>query len=136
MSRKHTQALVAATEAVAALDGKTFVTRAPKGTEPPYMVWHPSDGEDTTDRVTAPRVTRNPVYTGHIVGETADQVQILTDLLKAELVPDGVGVSLTVAGEVSKPLWFRSPLPIQALTDPLPEVIYAVVEVGWSAQPE
>ena len=139
MSKKHTDALVLKTKEIAAFASKTYVTVAANtdGTKPtaPYIVWHPAAGSNSQPAVTAPRVTKNPRYTGHIVGATADQVQVLLDLLEAKLFPGGRGVVLTVAGEVSKPLWFESPLPIQVQTDPQPTVIYAVVEVGWESNP-
>lgn len=133
--KKHTDALVAKTQEIPALATKTFVTVAPHLTEAPYIVWHPAAGVNTQPGVSAPRVERNPRYTGHIVGKSADQVQVLLDLLEAKLFPGGRGVVLTVAGEVSKPLWFESPLPVQVQTDPQPTVIYGVVEVGWSSLP-
>lgn len=135
MSRKHTQALVAKTRELAAFASKTFVTLVPHGTEPPYIIWHPAQGENTQERVTGPRVTKHPRYTGHIVGETADQVQLLMDLLEEKLFPGGRGVVLTVAGERSFPLWFSSPLPVQVRTDPLPAIVYGVVECGWRSDP-
>lgn len=133
--KKHTDALVAKTKEITALATKTYVTVVPHDTDPPYMVWHPSNGENSQPAITAPRSTRNPRFTGHLVGTTADQVQVLTDLLEAKLFPGGRGIVLTVTGEVSKPLWFASPLPIQVQTDPQPTVIYAVVEVGWESNP-
>lgn len=135
MSKKHTDALVAKSKEITAFTSKTFVTTVPTGTEPPYLVWHPAQGSNTQERVTGPRVTKHPRFTGHIVGETADQVQVLLDLLEAKLFPGGRGIVLTVAGEISKPLWFSSPLPIQVSTDPLPAIVYAVVECGWTSDP-
>ena len=132
MARIHTQALVARTKTVPAFAVKTFVTRAPKGTEAPYVVWHPAQGTNTQERFTGPRASKHPRFTGHIVGETADQVQLLADLLETALFPGGRGV-LTVSGESVKNFWFESPLPVQVSTDPLPEVIYLVVECGWTA---
>ena len=136
MSAKHTAALKAKTQEVPALATKTFISQAPHLTPAPYIVWHPAQGTNAQTAITGPRVEKNPRFTGHIVGASAEQVQVLLDLLEAKLFPGGRGVVLTVAGEVSKPLWFESPLPIQVQTDPQPTVIYAVVEVGWSTQPE
>lgn len=134
MSRKHTQALVALTKTVPAFASKTFVTTAPKGIGAPYIVWHPAQGTNTQERFTGPRATKHPRYTAHIVGETADQVQLLADLLEGVIYPGGRGV-ITVTGESVKDFWYSSPLPIQVSTDPLPEVIYLVVECGWTADP-
>ena len=134
--KKHTDALVAKTKEIPAFATKTYVSVAPHLTTAPYIVWHPAAGSNSQPGITAPRVTRNPRFTGHIVGETADQVQILMDLLEAKLFPGGRGLVLTVAGERSKPLTYESPIPIQVQTDPQPTVVYGVVEVGWSADPE
>lgn len=140
MSRAHTAALKAKTQEITAFASKTYVTLAvnPDGTKPtaPYIVWHPAQGENEQTAVTGPRVRKNPRYTGHIVGKDADQVQLLVDLLEAKLIPGGRGIVLTVTGETSKPVWFSSPLPVQVSTDPLPAIVYGVVEVGWSADPE
>lgn len=139
MSRAHTAALKAKTQEITAFASKTYITVAvnPDGSKPtaPYIVWHPAQGENERTAITGPKVQKNPRYTGHIVGVTADQVQLLMDQLEAKLLPSGRGITLTVSGEVSKPVWFSSPLPIQVSTDPLPAVIYGVVEVGWSAVP-
>lgn len=134
--RKHTNALVAKSEEVELLEGRVFVTLADKGTVPPYLVWHPSQGVNTSGRVTGPKQTQNPRYTGHLVGNSAAQVEVLTDLLRDVLFPGGRGVRLEVDGEVSKPLWFEVPTPIQVQNDPQPAVIYTVVEVGWQSDPE
>jgi hypothetical protein len=136
MSKKHTDALKAKTQELVAFATKTFITLAPHETATPYIVWHPAQGENEQTAVTGPRVRKSPRYTGHLVGRDAEEVQTLLDLLEAKLFPGGRGITLTVAGEVSKPLWFSSPLPIQVQTDPQPTIVYAVVEVGWSADPE
>lgn len=135
MGAKHTAALVAASEGVPALDGRVFVTRAAKGTVPPYLVWHPAAGINSQDRHTSPRSTRNPEFTGHLVGETAAQVEILLDLLEAELFPGGLGVKLDVTGEKAHPLQYSVPVPIQVQEDPLPGVVYGVIEVSWASMP-
>jgi hypothetical protein len=139
--KKHTDALKAKTQEIAAFATKTFITQAkyPNSTDkvlPPYIVWHPAPGVNSQPGITSPRATRNPRFTGHIVGVDADQVQVLMDLLEAKLFPGGRGVVLTVTGERSKPLTYECPVPIQVQSDPQPAVIYGVVEVGWSADPE
>lgn len=134
MSRKHTQALVALSKTVSAFASKTFVTEAVKGTLPPYLVWHPANGTNTQERLTARSLTRHPRYTGHIVAVDADQAQLLADLLEAAIFPNGRGV-ITVTGESVKDFWYSSPLPIQVSTDPQPTIVYAVVECGWTADP-
>ena len=62
-------------------------------------------------------------------------MQLLGDLLEEKLLPGGFGITLNVTGELGRSLWFESPLPVQVSTDPLPEVIYLVVEVGWASDP-
>lgn len=140
MAKRHTDALKAKTQEIPAFAAKTYITLAvnPDGSKPtlPYIVWHPADGDNTQPGVTAPRVTENPSFTGHIVGSSAEQVQTLMGLLKAKLFPGGRGLALTVAGERSKPLAYSSPQSIQVQTDPLPAIVFGVVEVSWSADPE
>ena len=133
--KHHTEALVSAIEEVPAFAGRIFLSFAPHGTAKPYLVVHAANGTNTQPGATSPRVTRNPEYTIHVVGTGAGQVQTLMDLLEAKLFPGGRGLALTVAGEVSKPLTYACPLPIQVQTDPQPTVVYGVVEVGWSADP-
>lgn len=134
MTRKHTAALGTLTKTVTAFASKTYVTVAPKGTLAPYVVIHPAQGRNTADRLTGPSVTKHPRFTLHVVGETADQVQLLADLLETAIFPSGHGV-ITVASESVKNFWYESPLPIQVSTDPLPEVIFLVIECGWTADP-
>lgn len=141
MGRKHTQALVAKTQEIPAFATKTFVTVAQYKNEPttrvtaPYIVWHPANGVNTQEAVTGPRIAKHPRFTGHIVGVDADQVQLLTDMLEALLFPSGRGITISVVGERSYPLWFESPLPVQVQTDPQPVVVYGVVECGWRSDP-
>jgi len=135
MSRIHTQALKALIEAIPAFASKTFISIVPAGTESPYIVLHPANGTNSQERVTGPRVTKHPRFTGHIVGVTADQTQLLTDLLEGALFPGGRGVVVSVVGESAKPLWFESPVPVQVSTDPLPQIVFQVVEVGWRSDP-
>lgn len=134
MARKHTQALVTRIKTVSAFASKTWSSVVPDGTVKPYCVVHPAQGTNTQERLTAPSTTKHPRFTLHVVGETADQVQLLMDLLEAAVFPNGKG-AVTVANESVKNFWYASPLPIQVLTDPLPEVIYGVVECGWTADP-
>lgn len=135
MGKKHTDALKLKIQEIPALAGvKTGVTVIAHGTEPPYAVIHPSQGTNTQERVTGPRNTRHPRFTIHLVGESGEQVQVLMDLLEAKLFPAGRGITLTVTGERSFPLWFESPLPVQVQTDPQPSVIYGVAEVGWTSE--
>lgn len=135
MGKPHTDALVAATQEVSQLHGRTFVTQAPRGTLPPYIVWHPAKGRNTQDRVSGPKATKNPRFTGHIVGEDADQVLYIADLLEDKLFPGGRGIVIIVPGERAKPLWFESPLPVQVQDDPQPTIVYLIVEVGWASSP-
>ena len=134
MTLKHTEALITKSQTVPALASKTFTTRVPKGTDPPYLVWHPAQGTNTQERLTAPAATKHPRFTGHLVAEDGTQAQALADLLEAALFPGGRG-AVTVSGESVKDFWYESPLPIQVSTDPLPEIVYAVIECGWTADP-
>lgn len=135
MGKKHTDALKAKIQEIAEFSGaKTGVSVIPHETVKPYCVIHPAQGTNTQGRVTGPKSTRHPRFTLHIVGESAGQVQVLMDLLEDLLFPGGRGLTLTVTGERSFPLWFESPLPVQVQTDPQPTVIYGVAEVGWTSE--
>ena len=139
MSKKHADALKAKTQEVPAFAVKTFLSLAvnPDGTKPsaPYIVWHPANGVNLQDRVTAPRSTKNPSFTGHVVGGSAEQVLVLLDLLEAKLFPGGRGIRIDVTGERGRPLNYSNPIPVQVQTDPQPTVVYGVVEVDWLSDP-
>jgi len=136
MGKKHTDALKAKIQEVSVLAGdKTAVTMVEHGTVPPYCVIHPAQGTNTQERVTGPRSTKHPRFTLHVVGETAEQVLVVMDLIEQKLFPGGSGITLTVTGERSRPVWFESPLPVQVQTDPQPPVVYGVIETGWASDP-
>lgn len=135
MSKKHTDALVTKIQEIPALTAKTFRTIAPHGTVSPYVIVHPAKGSNSQEVLTGPHRTKHPRYTLHVVGDSSEQVEIVMDLLETKLFPNGFGVVLTVAGEQSFPLWFESPTPIQASTDPLPAIVFGVIECGWRSDP-
>lgn len=135
MSKKHADALKVKTQEIPAFATKTFLTIVPTGTTLPYIVWHPANGVNVQDRVTGPRSTRNPQFTGHVVGSTAEQVLVLLDLLEAKLFPGGRGIRIDVTGEKGRPLHYSNPIPVQVQTDPQPTVVYGVVEVDWLSDP-
>lgn len=135
--KQHTDALVALLKTVPAFASKTFVTMVPAGTTPtlPYLLVHPSDGTDSQERVTGPRITRHPRFTLHTVGSSYDQVAAGAKQIKDKLIVSGRGVTLTVTGEVCQPVWYESPVPIQIDADVTPPLIYHVAEVGFRADP-
>lgn len=135
MGRKHTDALKEKSKQIAALGQRVYITTAPKDAVMPYLVWHPARGTNQQAAVTGPRVIRRPRFTGHIVAATAEQVEVITDLLEELLMPHGRGIVIDVDGEKSYPLSFDAPLPIQAAKDPQPTIAYQVIEVGWTSQP-
>lgn len=135
MTRLQSNAVKARIETVPIVASKTFKSIVPHGTEPPYVVLHSSDGVDTQERFTGGRNVMHPRFTLHIVGESADQVETITGLIKATFIANGFGIPLTVAGETCDALWWDAPMPIQVDSDPLPQIIYQVIEVGWDARP-
>ena len=135
MSKKHADALKVKTQEITAFATKTYFSIVPSGTVAPYIVWHPANGSNVQDRVTGPRSTRNPSFTGHIVGGSAEQVLVLLDLLEAKLSPNGRGIRIDVTGERGRPLNYSNPIPVQVQTDPQPTVVYGVVEVDWLSDP-
>lgn len=141
MSQADTDAMVALVESVPILADATHVTLAPKasdGSSPllyPYALVHPKGGIDEQTRVTGPYSTEHPEFTIHLAGGSAEQVQTITDLLKAEVKPSGVGVIVTVSGRKNQRAYWRQPLPIQTNTSVTPPMCFAVVEVGWISDP-
>jgi hypothetical protein len=132
------QALV---QQVTVLATSTFVTLAPplpSGQPPrpyPYALIHPTGGVDEQTRVTGPYTTEHPEFTLHLVGGSANQVQILTDLLKAIVKPNGLGIVPTVTGRRNQRMFWRQPIAIQTNTDVNPPMCFAVVETGWTSDP-
>lgn len=136
MSVADTAALKAAIETVGSLNGHTFVTLVPAGTQTlPYVIIHPAEGEDDTDRVTAPRYTSHPEFTLHIVGASATSVQTVFGLLKTKFVVNGRPTPPSVSGRRNTRAYWRSPLPIQTDRDVTPWLVYQVVEFGWVSDP-
>lgn len=142
MSKRQSDAVKARIETVPIVATKTFksIARYPEPNQlvkvsPPYVVIHGSDGEDTAERLAGGRLTMHPRYTLHIVGETADQVEVVTGLIKAVFIQNGFGIPLAVAGETCESLWWSAPIPIQVDGDPQPQIAYQVIELGWNADP-
>lgn len=138
MSWADTEAFVAVVETVPALAESTFLSVVPEALLPapvPYVIVHPSDGVDDTDRVTGPRVSEHPMFTLHIVGDSTNQAQIITGLVKAKFVTGGRFTPPVVAGRRNGRGYWRSPLPVQVDGDVTPPLIFQVVEVGWTSDP-
>lgn len=138
MSAADTAAVKARAETLVALASKTFVTvTSPVGTKipAPYLLIHPTEGTPEATRLTGPPITEHPEFTLHIVGGSADQVQVIYGLLKAAFVVNGFMVPPTIAGRRNWGGWWRSPLPIQTDNDVTPALIFAVVELGWTSEP-
>lgn len=137
MSWADSVAVKAVIEQVPALAGRTFVTKTDDGAPlvGQYAVIHPSDGSDDTDRLAAPPVVTHPSFTLHIVGASANQVQVLTGLVKAQFTVAGFIVPPVVAGRVNSGGKWSSPLPLQTDTDVSPSLVYQVIELGWDSEP-
>ena len=142
MSKKHNDALKSFIEEIPPLATKTFEAIAkypyPDASVkvlPPYLLMFPSDGKNTSERVALRPRTRHPRWTLHLVGSSADQVGDIAELLTAHLLPDDRGAVLAVAGEVCKPLWLDSPLPLQVIDNATPALVYQVFECGLDADP-
>lgn len=102
----------------------------------PYVIIHPGEGNDDTDRVTAPRTTTHPEFTLHFVGLTAVSVQKSMELVKPKFVTGGRFICPTVSGRRNKLGYWRFPLPtLQTDRDVTPWLIYGVVELGWTSDP-
>lgn len=141
MTWADTQAVTAIIQTVPALATATYVTTAPKPVAPavalplPYCLVHPSEGIPEATRFTGPPITEHPEYTLHIVGGSANQVQVVTGLIKAKFLVNGFIVPPTVAGRRNKSGYWRSPMPIQTDSDVTPALIFQVIEFGWTSDP-
>lgn len=128
-------------ETVPILASSTFVTLVPKpgsGQPPiayPYALIHPTGGTDEQTRYTGPASTEHPEFTIHIAGASAEQVQTVTDLLKAVVIVDGFGIIPAVTGRRNQRMFWRQPIPIQSNTEVVPPMCFAVVETGWVSDP-
>ena len=142
MSWNDTVALRTLIQAVPALASKTFIVEA-KNPPPnetakvsvPYVVLFPAQGMDESERATSPRSVTNPEFTGWAVGGSAEQAAIILDLVKAQLVTDGFGVKVSVAGRTNDRCWFESPVPAQFDKSVTPPLHYHVFRIGWRSQP-
>lgn len=141
MSWADTSAVVAKIQAVPSVATSTYVTLVPKpatGQPPiplPYVIVHPSDGSDEATRFTGPPVTANPQFTLHVVGGSAESVQVVTGLVKAKFLVDGFIVPPVVSGRANRDGFWRSPIPLQIDRDVTPPLVYQVIELGWVSDP-
>lgn len=140
--RKHTAWLVSTIQSFPALSTKTFVmvarNPAPNAAVkvlPPYVVVHPTDGVDDTDRLTGPSVTKRPRWVIHSVGVDAEQAAWAAEQVKNRLIIGGLGVVPVIEGERPGALWYSSPTPIQLDTDVTPALCFHVAECGFTSDP-
>jgi hypothetical protein len=101
----------------------------------PYVMVHPSDGSDQSDRVTGPAVIQNPRWVIHSVGSTYEQAAWAAELVKSKLIAGGFGVTPTIPGEIAGRVWYESPQPIQVDTDASPPYCYHTAECGFESSP-
>ena len=138
MTVADTDAVVALLESVPVLASRVAVAvwaaNKPPA-DPPWVIVHPAEGNDSTDRLAAPEGITHPSFTLHIVGSQASQAQTITGLVKAKFV-DGRGsfVPPTVAGRLNQGGWWRAPLPLQIDSTVVPAFVYQVIELGWSSE--
>jgi len=142
VSWADTVALRSLIQAVPAAASKTFIVEAknpPPNEETkvtvPYVVLFPAQGTDEAERVTSPRSVTHPEFTGWAVGGSAEQAGIILDLVKAQLVTNGLGVKVSVTGRVNDRLWFESPVPAQFDKSVMPPLHYHIFRTGWRSQP-
>lgn len=142
MSQADADAVVALVQSVDVLASSTYVTLTPKqvSAQPPlpypYALVHPTGGTDEQTRFTGPAATEHPEFTIHFAGSSALQCQTIVDLFKAVVKPDGFGIIPMVAGRRNQRMFWRQPIPIQTSTGVTPPMCFAVVEVGWTSDPE
>lgn len=122
---------------VAAFASNTFVTVVPSDNivRTQYALVHPSEGVDEQTRFAGPPVTTHPRFTLHIVGSTAESVQRNTALVKTQFLVDGFIVPPAISGRRNYDGFWSSPIPIQVDTDLTPQIVYQVIELGWTSDP-
>lgn len=135
LSRAHTAWLLARIRTLPDIPVFETTNEQPDKTLTPYVVVHPASGVDDQRRYTGPRLTQNPRFTIHSVGEDADQAAALGEMIKSLLVVNGFGVIPTITGERSERFWWDSPTPVQVDKDINPWVVYHVAECGFSSTP-
>ena len=137
--KKHTDALVALIQAVPALASATFVSRAVTADGSPvplpYVVIHPTDGRDDSDRLAAPGITQNPRFQITSVGSTYEQCAWAAEKVKAVLVTGGIGVAPTISGERAGSFWYSVPQAVQTDNEVNPPLLYHTAECGFSSVP-
>lgn len=137
--KKHTDALVALIKTIPSLAATTYVSHAVNADKSPvklpYVVIHPSDGSDQSDRFTGPSVTQHPRFVIHSVGLDYAGAQFTAEAVKTKLIVNGFGVVPTIPGEVAGRFWYESPQPIQVDTDASPPMIYHTAECGFESTP-
>lgn len=136
--RIHTQAVKARIETLPDLQGRVFVGSARKADgklqTPPYVIIHPADGIDDTDRLNGPRTIQHPRFTLHLVGSSADHAQRLAEAIKPLFVMDGRAMQVDVDGERGSGLFWHSPTPVQWDFD-VPDRHYQPIELGFTSEP-
>jgi len=137
---RDTEWLVSTLQTIPALSSSVYVTTVPEGTVAPhstdfrFVVIHPQDGTDDTDRLTGPNVLRHPRFTLYSVGADAYQAQAVAEAVKAKLVVHGFGIVPDVSGEWTQRLWYGVPTPLAVDRDPTPWWVFHTAEVGWQSQ--
>lgn len=138
--KQHTAWLKAQLELVPGLVGKVFVTKTsfpesvPVSSRVPYVVIHPADGEDDSDRLTGPSVHMHPRFTIHTVATDANAAADVAADIKSQLIVGGFGVVPDIPGEWPQRLWWAVPTPIQTDRDTTPWLVFHVAECGFASQ--
>jgi len=139
--KQHTALVEARVKSLPAFASKTWVSLVPRDASgnpiptPPYVVLHPSDGTDTSERVTGPRAWQHPRFTLHVVGSSYASLGLAVEALKARFIVSGVPLPIIIAGERARNFFWSSPVPIQVDNDITPPLLYQVIELGWTAEP-
>lgn len=131
--RVHTTWLKSRIQSIPAFASNTFVTVAPANTPLPYVLIHPSDGRDISDRLAGPDTVQNPRWVIHSVGSTYDQCAWAAEQVKAVLIIAGLGVTPTITGEIAGRVSYSSPQPIQTDDDVTPPLLFHTAECGFES---
>lgn len=137
--KQHTDWVKGRIQNVPNLVTKTFVSLAPRAggvlPAPPYAVLHPSDGNDSVERLHGPALTQHPRFTLRIVGTSYDSIAAVARNVKAQFVVGGFGVTPEIDGELCSRVWWHAPEPAEPDHDVTPAIVSGVYEIGFTSDP-
>ena len=131
---RHTDWMKARVERVNGLQQKTFVSAAPEGTELPYAILHPRDGDDDTESLTGPSVHMHPSCVLLVVHRDAEAAARLAEDVKDQFIVHGFGVVPEIEGELPSAVTYSVPTSIGVEKKTTPWEYFHTSEIGFATQ--